>query len=515
MSTINTRSSVIVRRASLAVISAAMAGWLTLSVPADAEIGDTGAGGSGAGDTGAGDTGAANARRAYVTGSDILAAASHVSDGSERAKGGPPRFEGPLGAQAVSANGYQYVIYYTGRDRSVARDKAFSQVVVARRKLGGFAWQRATVAGYKVTSDDAHNRQTIGISQGDGRIHIAFDHHARPQMNYAATGPGVTVHPDSVAWDDRVFTYAANLGGNPKTMLNVTYPSFKSFPGGNLVVYFRTGGSYGGDMRLAKYDAATGTWGKLHIVSSRFGTFEGLKTTRGPYLANGMQVGSDGALHAAWVFREKPCDFTTPSRSEIFCNHGLYYSRSLDEGRSWLRADGSQIADTERGEAISIDNIGAPVVDVPKGLGPSNPSITSTVDPVTGDMHVLLQHLDRPGAAQPSYFHYLGRPDGSWRQSRTNFNGNDATLAVIGDRLYAFVARNKGQIYYAERSAGFSQWQRLEIETAKGRTFNPQGGFMTWDISRLDAGQVTLLWHREPSARGVSSPIEVFDIALE
>ncbi|WP_394728856.1 BNR-4 repeat-containing protein [Altererythrobacter sp. GH1-8] len=452
---------------------------------------------------------------AIVTGSSILVSASHASDGTERAHGGPPRFFGAMGAQATSYNGYQYVIYYSGRDRTLPREEAYSEVVVARRKLGGFDWQRSTLKGYRVTSDDAHNRQAIAVSAGDGVIHIAFDHHATPEMRYAASMAGVASDPGAVRWDDNVFRFLPNLGDDPAKRLDVTYPEFTAFPGGNLIVYFRTGGSYGGDMRVAKYDATTSSWGKVHIVSSRYGTYKGLTTTRGPYLANGMQVGRDGSLHMAWLFREKPCDFTTASHSETFCNHGLYYAQSRDEGRSWLRADGTQIADTQKGETISIDNIGGPVVDVPKGLGPSNPGITSAVDPVTGAMHVLLNHLPEPGAAKSSFFHYVGSTDGIWTRSQTNFAGSNVSLAFIGKRLYAFVGRDKGQIYFAEREGNFRVWKRMPIKTARKDKFDLRGGYITWDLSRLDKGGATILWHREPEVRGVSSAIEVFDIALQ
>ncbi|TWJ06669.1 putative BNR repeat neuraminidase [Altererythrobacter ishigakiensis] len=460
--------------------------------------------------------GAENAERAYITGWDELAAQSHTSDGMERSRDGKPRFVGPLGARAVSYNGFQYVVFYSGRDRTVPREEAASYVVVARRKLGGFAWEYSVLEDYEVTSDDAHNRQTIAISEGDGRIHISFDHHNRPKMNYAVTAPGVATDPDYVVWNNEVFTYTENLGRDPDERLNVTYPSFSQFPGGNLIVYFRSGGSYGGEMRLARYDAAIGRWGEVRNISSRHGTFDGKETTRGPYLgdAKAMQVGPDGSLHASWVFRERPCDYTTSSRSEIFCNHGLFYAKSLDEGRTWLRTDGSQIADTEQGETISIDNIGGPVIEVPKGLGPSNPSITSTVDQVTGEMHTLLRHLDRRGG-KAFYYHYLGRSDGTWRQTKTNFDGNTASLAVVGERLYAFVGRDKGQIYYAERQDEFRKWNRLPIEIDKKRKFDPQGGFITWDLSAVAQGKVSLLWHREPESRGLSSPLQIFDISLE
>ena len=455
------------------------------------------------------------AERAYITGWDTLTAASHTSDGTERARDGNLRFLGPMGAVGVSHEGYQYIVYYTGRDRTIPREDAYSEVVVARRKLGSFDWERSTLQGYRVTSDDAHNRQTIGISSGDGVIHISFDHHNRPAMNYAATALGVANNPATVAWDDSVFTYAENLGGDPTERLEVTYPDFKAFPGGNLLIYFRTGGSFGGDMRVAKYDAALGTWGKVHVVSNRHGTFEGRETTRGPYLADGMQVGADGSLHAAWVFRERPCDYTTSSRSEIFCNHGLFYARSEDEGLTWLRNDGSQVADTSLGETISIDNIGGPVIEVPKGLGPSNPGITSTIDPETGDMHVLLKHLPEPGAPQSYYFHYLGKPDGSWTQNRTDFAGNHTSLAMVGDRLYAFVGRDKGQIYYAERADDFRNWERMPIAIDDNRKFDPQGGYSTWDLSHVHEGKVTFIWHQEPETQGISTPVLVYDITME
>jgi BNR repeat-containing family member len=453
------------------------------------------------------------ASEAIVTGMNELAPLSHASNGSDRAQDGKPRFTGPMGAQAVSYKGWQYVIYYTGRDRSQPQGIGSSDVVIARRKLGGFKWQRSTLKGYRVISDDAHNRQTIGIASGDGTIHIAFDHHNQPQMNYAVTAKGVADDPGKVKWDDSVFRYAPNLGGDPTEKLEVTYPSFKPFPGGNMIVYFRSGGSYGGEMRVGKYDAATGKWGKVHSVSSRHGTYRGLKTTRGPYLG-GMQVSGDGVLQMAWLFRERPCDYTTESRIEAFCNHGIFYAKSKDEGRTWLRADGSLIADTDKGEAISIDNIGPPVVEVVKGQGPTNPSIASTVDPANGEMHVLLKHLPTPGAQESIYFHYRGTADGKWSGRQTNFSGNDSTLVMVKDRLYAFIGREKGQIFYADRKDGFRSWKQMSIKGSDGTLLEPSGGFINWDLSNLSNGRVSMLWHKGSDVLGQSTPIWVLDVRL-
>ncbi len=60
-------------------------------------------------------SGPENALSGRITRAGDLASASHTSDGTERARGGPPRFMGALGARAISFNGYQYVNYYTGR----------------------------------------------------------------------------------------------------------------------------------------------------------------------------------------------------------------------------------------------------------------------------------------------------------------------------------------------------------------------------------------------------------------
>ena len=155
------------------------------------------------------------------------------------------------------------------------------------------------------------------------------------------------------------------------------------------------------------------------------------------------------------------------------------------------------------------------MIEIPKGLGPSNPSNTSTVDPVTGEMHVLVRHLPEPGAPQSIYFHYIGRRDGTWEQQQTNFAGNGTSLAVVGDRLYAFVGREKGQIYFAERADNFRTWERLDIRVDGRGTFDPEGGYITWDLSLIQDGRASMLWHKEPKAPGLSSPVQVFDIAFE
>ena len=448
-----------------------------------------------------------------------LAPLSHGSDGSDRARDGIPRFLGPLGARGVTHKGYQYIVYYTGKDRSLPEEEGAAKVIIARREVDGGDWERSTLQGYKVTSDNAHNRQSIGIS-GDGVIHIAFDHHNDPVLNYAKTKPGVANNPADIVWDDSVFTYAPNFGQNIlKQGTKVTYPNFNQFPGGGLILYFRHGGSYGGEMQLARYDATKSKWAFVRNVSTRHGTYKGLETTRGPYTAGGMQVDKDGRLHVAWLFRERPCEGVKPTiHYERFCNHGLYYASSPDEGKTWHHANGKLVADTSKGDAISISNIVPEVVDIPKTLGPSNVINTSTMDSQNGNMHVLLAHLPSATANKHKVFHYIGKPDGSWTGKPSSFEASDAKLAIYGDYMFAFTGRSKASIQYAKREEGFSEWRSMPIgDKEQMDKLNIEGGYITWDLSRMESeGVASVIWHTAPESQrdGDASPINVVDLKV-
>ena len=448
-----------------------------------------------------------------------LAELSHGSDGSDRARDGKLRFLGPLGARGVTHKGYQYVVYYTGKDRSLPEEEGAAKVIIARRKVAGGDWERSTLQGYKITSDDAHNRQSIGIS-GDGVIHIAFDHHNDPVLNYAKTKAGVANNPDNVLWDDSVFTYAPDFGQNLlKPGTKVTYPNFNQFPGGGLILYYRHGGSYGGDMHLARYDSEASEWAFVRNVSTRFGTFDGIETTRGPYTAGGMQVDNEGNLHVAWLFRERPCVGVKPEiHYERFCNHGLFYASSPDEGKTWYHADGRLVADTSKGEAIGIGNIYPKVVNIPKELGPSNVVITSTMDGLDGSMHVILAHLPSASATQHKVYHYTGTRDGRWSGKTSSFEASDAKLAIYGDTMFAFTGRNKASIQYAERDDGFNVWKKIPIKSkAIPGGGDIEGGFISWDLSRMKAeGVASAIWHMKPESErhGDPSPIYVIDLKV-
>lgn len=463
----------------------------------------------------------AKSSSATVLGAARLTDSAHASNGLERARGGPPRFAGQLGARGVTYKGYQYVVYYTGKDRSIAADEAYGEVMVGRRKLGSTTWELAKVDGHRVRSDDAHNRAAIAISEGDGRIHITFDHHNADWINYANTDVGVADRPEAVAWNDDVFTFRRNFGWTDFRWA-VTYPAFVKSGTGDLLLYFRDGGSGNGEMQKVLYDSRTSQWEtQISRISTQAGTFRGQESPRGPYLAQGIHVGPDGSLQMSWLFRESVCQSgPTKWAQDIDCNRGIYYAMSRDGGKTWLRTDGTQIADTSKGETIGVDNVGPPVVDVPIGFSPSNPAQTAAIDPVTGQFHLFISHLTKANdKASRRTFHYVRQSDGRWVGKQSSFQMNGGTIAFAGDLLYAFGGeRGDASIHVATRAKGFADWQKVALPAAKGVPLGGVaiGGYSTWDLSQLADRKVSLVWHLPTpgQAEGTPSPIWVIDYAL-
>jgi hypothetical protein len=74
----------------------------------------------------------------------------------------------------VSFGGYQYVSTYTTSEYG----GIINHVTIGRRTISPTSdWEFLTLTDYNQTTDDGHNVVSMGISTGDGRIHLSFDHH--------------------------------------------------------------------------------------------------------------------------------------------------------------------------------------------------------------------------------------------------------------------------------------------------------------------------------------------------
>lgn len=201
----------------------------------------------------------------------------------------------------LTAGEYQYAAFYA----------ADTHLVLARRALKDEHWE-ILKSQYTGNVADAHNTVSIAVD-GEGFLHVAWDHHANP-LNYCRS-----IKPGSL-----------ELG--PKTKMTglleetVTYPLFFNHPDGGLLFLYRDGRSGKGNVVLNRYDLKTHQWRQVHenLIDG-----EG---ARSAYLA--ATLDAKGAMHLAWNWRDTP---------DVSTNHDLCYAKSLDGGQTWTTARGASL----------------------------------------------------------------------------------------------------------------------------------------------------------------------------
>ena len=202
-------------------------------------------------------------------------------------------------SSVVSHGDVQYAAYYDPDGR----------MVLARRRHGSDEWETA-ITPHEGNVRDAHNAISLGVD-GDGYLHVSWDHHGQP-LNYArGTGPGsLELEPPR--------------GQTGHLESRVTYPGFYHLSDGDLLFLYRDGASGDGDVLLNRYDVETGRW---EAVQHPLIEGEG---ERNAYV-NRMAVDSHGRWHISWTWRESP---------DVASNHDVVYAYSDDEGRTWRRSSG-------------------------------------------------------------------------------------------------------------------------------------------------------------------------------
>ncbi|WP_295767492.1 BNR repeat-containing protein [uncultured Mucilaginibacter sp.] len=202
----------------------------------------------------------------------------------------------------VTFNNTQYAAFY---------DSA-KYVVIAKHTIGENNWQ-VQKTQYQGDAADAHRSISIMID-GAGFLHVAWGQHNN-QLNYAkSTAPG-----------------ALQLGSKQNMVGlkegRVSYPEFYRLDNGNLLFYYRDGGSGNGSLVINCYDYNSGKWKRLQ---------ENLIDGEGKRSAY-WQVATDvkGNIHLSWVWRETP---------DVASNHDMAYACSKDGGKTWLKSTGQAYA---------------------------------------------------------------------------------------------------------------------------------------------------------------------------
>lgn len=200
----------------------------------------------------------------------------------------------------ASWSGKQYIAYYDQQ----------KQVVLGTRKLGQKDWTIKKTP-FRGNAEDAHRSISL-IVDGDGFLHISWDHHGNA-LNYAKS-----LRPGSLDLGPK-----RSMTGLKET--NVTYPEFYTLADGNLLFLYRDGASGNGNMMMNHYDVKTKTWKQVQD-----GLIDG-EGKRNAYWQ--MAVDARGTIHLSWVWRES---------ADVASNHDMAYARSKDGGRSWEKSTGEK-----------------------------------------------------------------------------------------------------------------------------------------------------------------------------
>lgn len=193
----------------------------------------------------------------------------------------------------------QYIAYYDPD----------GYVVLGKRKLGSEEWQTRKTQ-FKGNIRDAHNVISIGVD-GEGYIHLSFDHHGNP-LRYARS-----IAPDSLEMGD-----LSSMTGIDED--NVTYPEFYTMSNGDLLFVYRSGASGRGNMAINRYNLKEKRWERIQDS-----LIDG-EEERSPYWQ--IYIDKNDVIHVSWVWRETWL---------VETNHDLCYARSKDGGKTWERSDGT------------------------------------------------------------------------------------------------------------------------------------------------------------------------------
>ena len=199
-----------------------------------------------------------------------------------------------------------------GDEQYISFYDADGRLVVGKRKLGTDEWTLRPTA-YKGNAADAHNVISMAVD-GDGYLHVAFDHHNTPLAYCRSVGPG-----------------SLELGPKEpmtgKDEQRVTYPEFYRLADGGLIFAYRSGESGRGNLVMNRYDPQTRSWSRLHDV-----LIDG-EERRSAYWQLCMDGG--GTMHLSWVWRDT---------WGVETNHDLCYARSRDGGKTWEKSTGEPYA---------------------------------------------------------------------------------------------------------------------------------------------------------------------------
>ena len=183
-------------------------------------------------------------------------------------------------------------------------------VVLGKRRLGESKWQLQETV-YKGNTGDAHNSISIMVD-GDGYLHVSWDHHNNPLRYARGINPGSLILTDMMP-----------MAGNNEQ--NVSYPEFYKLNNDKLLFFYRDGRSGQGNLVINEYDVPAKKWSQLH---SNLIDGEGKRNAYWQACTD-----SKGTIHISWTWRESP---------DVASNHDIAYACSRDGGKTWEKSNGDK-----------------------------------------------------------------------------------------------------------------------------------------------------------------------------
>lgn len=264
-------------------------------------------------------------------------------------------------------------------------------VVLGKRKTSSKKWLLQQTL-YKGNTADAHNSISL-MADGDGFLHLAWDHHNHP-LRYAQS-----IAPGSLDLTSK----RPMTGSNEQS---VSYPEFYRLPNGNLLFFYRDGRSGQGNMVINHYDIKTKKWRQLQ---SNLVNGEGKRNAYWQACTD-----SKGTIHLSWVWRESP---------DVASNHDICYARSSDEGITWEKSNGEKY----------LLPITASTAEYAWRIPQNSELINQTSMAADDDGNPFIASYWRTGTNAPQY-HLVYCIAGKWKELELSFRKTAFSLSGMGTK---------------------------------------------------------------------------------
>lgn len=344
----------------------------------------------------------------------------------------------------------QYVAYYNND----------GNVVLGKRKLSAEKWQLQTTV-FKGNVADAHNSISI-ITDGDGYLHMAWNHHGN-KLHYSKS-----VVPGSLQMTDEI-----SMTGIAET--SVTYPEFYMLPKGDVLFLYRDGSSGKGNLVVNRYDIKTKQWRQLHknLIDG-----EG---KRNAYWQACVDV--KGTIHLSWVWRESP---------DVSSNHDMCYAKSVDGGITWM---------TSKNKKYTLP-VNAATAEYIYQIPQKSELINQTSMCADENGYPFIASYWKEGGDSIPQYHIIYNKAGNWVTINTGFRKTAFSLSGAGtkripiSRPQIITVKNKVIVLFRDAERGnkvsaainansnFDEWQVVHLNATDVGSWEPSYDSELWKAKK-------------------------------